>query len=535
MASTDPTAAAAAPGGAIVTPAETNLLAVAENATVGISVIQDSDRVFANQTLAAMVGHTPQDLLARKPFHLVRDDLRESCIEAYLRCVAGDLPCGSMQTVLVGRDGCAIPVDCTLVKAQWDGRTAVIAYVRDIREQVSAREQRAKLEAHLREAEKLEAVGALAAGIAHDFSNVLSTIIGNVGLARSRLPPAHAAVDSLDQISKASHRARALVDQILAYGRNQLLEKRPLSLWQLVLEGVELLRPSMAADRRIETRLEEPMPPVMGDPVQLSQVVVNLVTQVLHLSEQRGDTVEVNCDVTLLDEHSARSLGGLRPGRYARLFIGERGMRPQAESLPSRPDALATLLSRRGAGLALSVVHDIVIAHGGAIELKRLDGGLAFVAYLPLQAEAGTHQRPRGPLNISRGPRQVLYLDGDESMVAQTVQLLKRAGRKSRGFSHPSEALAALRNAPAAFELAVVDNNLTDSSGVEFARSALAACATLRVVIASGFVSDRLREEAALAGVQTVIYKPDTPGELVAEVLRLMSPTEGGTAGGQPL
>ena len=393
---------------------------------------------------------------------------------------------------------------------------------RDITEQRRGQSVRLELEAQLREAQKMEAIGVLAGGIAHDFNNVLAGILGNAALAIQDLPADHSAAVSLEQIRKAGLRGRGLVQQILAFARRQPREVVSCELRPLVDECIALLRSTLPAGVMLDVELSEQPLFVMADATQVEQVLMNLCTNAWHSLGDRPGRVAVGLAGVDLDVAAARQLGaGLTPGAYARLSVADngRGMDAQTRARIFEP-FFTTKPVGEGTGLGLAVAHGIIAAHGGVIRVQTTPGeGSTFEIYLPRSANA----RPGGrlaPLAVAhRGHGEsVLYIDDDDVMMVMVERLLERLGYAVTCMDDPANAIEAVRAAPQRFDIVVTDLNMPALSGLDVARALHRLRPGLPVIISSGNLPDQLQGEARQAGVRALVHKQYTLEELGAVI-----------------
>ena len=393
---------------------------------------------------------------------------------------------------------------------------------RDITEQRRGQTTRLELEAQLREAQKMEAIGVLAGGIAHDFNNVLAGILGNAALAIQDLPPGHPAAAGLEQIRKAGLRGRGLVQQILAFARRQPREVVSCELRPLVEECVALLRSTLPAGVTLEASLSAEPLFVMADATQVEQVLMNLCTNAWHSLGGKPGRVDVELDGIEIDAASARQLGaGLTPGAYARLTVEDngRGMDAQTRARIFEP-FFTTKPVGEGTGLGLAVAHGIIAAHGGVIRVQTTPGeGSTFEIYLPRSASASPGGRA-APLAIAqRGQgERVLYIDDDDVMMVMVERLLERLGYAATCMDDPAAAIEAVRAAPQRFDIVVTDLNMPALSGLDVARALHRLQPGLPVIISSGNLPDHLQGEARQAGVRALVHKQYTLEELGAVI-----------------
>ena len=265
----------------------------------------------------------------------------------------------------------------------------------DITERKRAEAARARLEAQARESQKMDALGTLAGGVAHDFNNILAAIAGNAELARQDVGPLHVALESLEEIRKASHRAKDLVQQILAFGRRQVLQRRVMSLAPIVEESVRLLRGTLPAGVSLSVECAPDTPAVLADATQIQQVLLNLCGNAWQAmqGQERPAAISVSLaphQANDLPYHgSERRRAGtrimLRPGRYACLTVRDTGPgMDRVTRLRIFEPFFTTKPMGKGTGLGLAVVYGIVQDHGASIAVQSAPGeGAVFRVYFP--------------------------------------------------------------------------------------------------------------------------------------------------------
>lgn len=403
--------------------------------------------------------------------------------------------------------------------------------------------ERTTLEAQLRESQKMEALGTLAGGIAHDFNNALAAVMGNLELARQDVGAGHPAQHSLDEIAKAGSRAKALVQQILAFGRRQVLERKRIVLAPVLEETMRLLRATQPAGIRVSHGCAPDTPRVMADGTQIAQVLVNLCTNAWHALEGQVRPGEVDIQLQAYDHtpgaaqmaHTTHRLGNLLPGRYACLTVRDNGAgMDQATQRRIFEPFFTTKGVGKGTGLGLAVVHGIVQAHEASIEVASIPNeGTTFRIYFPAaevvspdddepEQHAPRDGRGGDAFQTQGKGKQVLYVDDDEALVFVITSLLQRQGYRVSSYTDPHEALAAVRADPMKFDLVVTDYNMPGISGLALARELKNIRADLPVAMASGYFTDELRAHTLDAGVRELINKPNIVEELCDAVARLV-------------
>ena len=414
------------------------------------------------------------------------------------------------------------------------------AAVGRLEEEIAVRREemvvRLNLERELQQAQKMEAVGLLAAGIAHDFNNILATIRGNAGLARSDIDSEHPAQESLIEIEKSTTRAREIVQQILLFSRKESVSRAALDLGTATEAALRQLLVTLPPGIEIRAACEEGLPKVNANSTAVQQIVTNLATNASHAMGGVG-ILGVSVDSVVVDEGMAARVPALHPGQYVRLRVRDsgHGMTPEVLEHIFEP-FYTTKGPGEGTGLGLAVVHGIVRDHEGAIRVTSEPGrGTEFEVYFPalLPAETAAEPTPAparasatGAATSDGAGRHVLLVDDDEALVFLSRRTLERMGYRVEGFTEPEEALAALKAAPSSFDAVVADMAMPKMSGLELARKLLAARSDIPIILLSGYIRDSDEARARELGVREVHWKPSTVSELGETLHRCLAQIE---------
>jgi len=496
-----------------------------------VITIDDEQRVtYINAAAERQYGVTASDALGRHLSEIYQDRWLRPEDEAAAATILRDTGCWRGENIHVKRSGEAIHVESSVSRLHaGDGiRPGLLAVVRDITERKKTEEERALLEAQLREAQKLEAIGTLAGGVAHDFNNILGTILINAELARQDVSFSDQALVSLTEIEKASHRARDLVQQILAFSRRQPTSRQIISIPSIAEESVRLLRAGLIRGVRIECYCAADTPSILADSTQLTQVLLNLGANAAQAMEGRPGTIDIRVEGITLDDTSARPDLGLRPGRYARIMVSDmgHGMDAATQRRIFEP-FFTTRPPGKGTGLGLSVVHGIVQAHEGAIIVHSEPGkGSKFELYFPCANEAAAAPdtiETAGQAAEGRG-RHILYIDDDQPQLFASKRMMERWGYRVSAYFEQREALDAVLSGKLRVDLVVTDFNMPGVSGLEIARAIRDALPDLPVIMVSGYINDALRTQAAAVGVRELIAKPQDREEFRDAVQNIFYP-----------
>jgi PAS domain S-box-containing protein len=389
----------------------------------------------------------------------------------------------------------------------------VIGFVKDVSEKVRAEEERQRLAAQLRQAEKMQAVGHLAGGIAHDFNNILGAILGYGELAQQK---AQGDVRRyLDTIMSAGNRAKSLVTQILSYSRAEGAERVPVIVAPIGQEVVDLIRGS--SPETIEVRYDitgADEATVMGDPTRLHQLLMNLSTNAVQ-AMGGGGTLHIEVAQEAFTAPRTVRSGEIPAGEYVRVRVGDSGYGIAPEVLDRIFEPFFTTKpAGRGTGLGLALVHSVVVEHHGFIEVEsELGRGTTFTIWIPrVQAEMIAEQAPQ---EMPRGQGQVILAVDDEVDVLHALEeMLASLGYEPVGFSSSREALEAARQNPRRFEAVVSDEVMPEMTGTQMAIELRKLDPTLPIVIASGYGGAGFETRALSAGVNRVLKKPYRMSEI---------------------
>ena len=439
------------------------------------------------------------------------------------------------------KDGSAVWVYSSHVLLKREGQAPEFFSIDyDLTERQTAEDTRLQLQSQLRESQKMEALGTLAGGVAHDFNNIVAAILGNVELALDDVPDSKPARTSLYEIRKAGRRARDLVQQILAFSRRQDNTRQPTCLRAVLEEAHSLLRATLPADVTLQLHVDPNLPAVMANATQIEQVVLNLATNALQAVQgQGGASVQLRLERVeqldapgSVDEVETLPAPDAWPGVGVRLSVIDNGsgMPPETLGRVFEP-FFTTKAPGAGTGLGLAVVHGILREHGAALRVRsRRGAGTVFTAVFPGLTDAAPDEplppqtestRPARPWGDAAAPH-VLYVDDDEAITFLVRRLLERDGYRVSAYTDAHDALDALRHGPLDVALCITDFNMPRMSGLRLAREVKALHPNLPVAIASGYISEELRLQAPAAGVDEVIYKPDTVEALCDAIARLI-------------
>jgi PAS domain S-box-containing protein len=393
--------------------------------------------------------------------------------------------------------------------------TGVQAILEDISEQ-------RKLEGQLLQAQKMEAVGTLAGGIAHDFNNILTAILGYAELASFKLPEHSEVQEDLQQCLKAGHRAKDLVQQILAFSRQGKQERKPLDIRPLIKEGLKFLRASLPATIEIREHIEGNLGVIEADPTQIHQVLMNLCTNAAHAMRDKGGILEVSLERFDLIPGLSATYPEMEPGPYLKLRISDtgHGMSPEVQRRIFDP-YYTTKQVGEGTGLGLAVVHGVVKSYRGGITVSSQPGkGTTFEVFFPgvypVKPPAQVAQMEPLPLG---GHERILFVDDENAIVEIAQSIIERLGYEVEVRTSSIEAREMFRANPDRFDMVITDMTMPNMTGDRLAQEILGIRPEIPVILCTGFSEYITEERAKALGIQEFVMKPLVMRDL-AKVIR---------------
>lgn len=398
----------------------------------------------------------------------------------------------------------------------------VVTVIEDVTEKKAQMRDRERLQLHLQQASKMEAIGQLASGIAHDFNNLLGAVIGFAGFLAQDLPAGSEQHQFAERILRACHRGKDLVAQILAFTRTRTLEKRAVDLRSALKESRELLAGSLPTTRRLVFEPGDQPLVVEGNEAELGQLIVNLC---LNAHDAMGaDPGEITVSLAKIrpghaDFRRMLLVGELAADRaYARLDVTDVGAGIAPDNLPRIFEPFFTTKERgRGTGLGLAVVHGIVTSCGGACAVTSRPGhGTRFSVYLPLSKRAVAAGDIAAPRDL-RGRERILVVDDEVDITDMLSIGLERMGYEVAAMNDPSETLEQVAEDPSLWHAVIIDHLMPGMQGATLAAKLKSLRPELVVILCTGLDDGAIRRQAGSA-IDAFFVKPVEPEQLAAAI-----------------
>ena len=379
--------------------------------------------------------------------------------------------------------------------------------------------ERRQLEEQLRQAQKMEAVGRLAGGVAHDFNNLIQVITGGALFASEHLPPDSPARAELSEIEAAAGRAAALTRQLLAFSRRQVLKPERLDTNRIVSTVERMLRRVIGADVALATELQPGLPMVHADAGQLEQVLLNLAVNARDAMPD-GGTLTIETREVRLDADAARRRGDLEPGAYVALRVRDTGVgMDDATRMRLFEPFFTTKEPGRGTGLGLATVYGIVTQSGGRVLVESAPGaGSTFTILLPALAGASTPTASAAAARTVGGTETILLVEDEATVRGAVRRMLERAGYAVLEAGRAADALRLLDEPDRRVALVLADVVLPDAGAETLASRIRERRRGVRILLMSGYGGEAVSRQLSAAGDTELLAKPFTPDELLRRV-----------------
>jgi PAS domain S-box-containing protein len=493
-----------------------------------ITIDADGRIVDFNPAAERMYGYRAEQLRGKRLMdYLIPPEERAGFIEELARSLEGEGG-GALdvrkERIGMRADGSRFPHELTVTRLQ-SGPVLLTGFIRDLTQAKRAEAERRRLEEQLRHAQKMEAVGRLAGGVAHDFNNLLSVILGFTDFAAAALPTDAPGRENLEEVKKAANRAVALVRQLLAFSRRQVLTPKVLDVAGVILDIERILRGAAGEQIDLQLSLAPDLGRVKVDPGQLEHVLVNLTMNARDAMPDGGRLRIATANVEL---DAARIPAGFdaRPGSYVAIAVQDTGVGMTDEVAARAFEPFFTTKSTAGSasGLGLASVYGIVTQSGGVVRFETAPGrGTTFEVYLPRAVEEPAETAGSGAGSAPSG-ETILLVEDEEAVRHLVRKILEQRGYKVLLARHGGEALEICHRTDVTIHLLLTDAVMPVLSGPELLRRAIALRPDMKLAIMSGYT-----DRPTVTGVP-FIAKPFTPVELDRRIREILSaPTPAGT------
>jgi PAS domain S-box-containing protein len=480
----------------------------------------DGDGIFtySSEHSLELLGYHPEEMIGRSHLDFVAQEYAEKAEKVFEKQKAFPQPYRNRVLAYVHKNGTEIFLQNSAVPVI--DRSGYCSGFRGISTDITAIKQaeveRQSLEKKLAQAQKMEAVGTLAGGVAHDFNNILTSILGYTELAMLDTPAGSPVPEYLEQILTASNRARDLVKQILAFSRQGETECIHLQPAYILKEAIKMLRPTLPTTIEIKKDISQTDDTVFADPTQLNQVFMNLSTNAFHAMEESGGILEIRMMKVVLSAEDLVKDPDTQPGPFIKISVADSGTGIPPEIRDRIFDPYFTTKEMgKGTGMGLAIAHGIVKSYGGLISCYSQPGeGTVFHVFLPVSQEVQQRPAVDSVGDLHHGSERILLVDDEKLIVEVGKTVLESLGYTVLAVTDSGQALAIFREAPQAFDLIITDQTMPGMTGGELAEKMLQIRPELPIILTTGYSTIMTRERALELGIREFVYKPLSQKEI---------------------
>ena len=502
-----------------VAESEANYATLVNNADEAIFVLEEDVIAFPNPNTAQLLGHELRELNCFNFLDFVLPEDRQSVLDAYLE-VAGNNRNITLDAIKIKRlDHKILTVMITIVPVEWHGKKALLHFVRDITE-------KQRLEAELLQAQKMEAVGTLAGGIAHDINNVLQIISGYIQILETRRVSEPDSQRYLENIKKATERAANITRQLLLYSRKVECRPVPMDVNEHIVSVCRLLERTIPRMISINLHLQGDLQCVNADPVQFEQVIMNLAVNARDAMPEGGQ-LDIETRNVLVDQEMSREHAGLESGSFVLLTVSDNGTGMDEETLSRIFDPFfSTKEEGKGTGLGLAIVYGIVRKHKGFIYCSSTPGqGTCFSIFLPAcsgKEEIAEVSSDAAVEDITGSAETILVVDDEEGILEIEQEMLSLHNYQVLTASSGEEALEVFTEHQAEIGLVILDINMPGMGGYQCLVELKRMNPDLKVIIATGYAGDSQVSRVFDAGVADIVQKPFKMNDLLPKIRKII-------------
>jgi len=495
-------------------------------------ILEPDDTIsMVNSKFAELAGMAHKDITDKKKWFdfVASEDIKVMRNYLDARMMVGTQKYSPMQYEIKFVDDKGIEKYVYVSLGTIPGTDKAVVSLLDVTEKKKAEQRWRGLEKQLRKSQKMEAIGTLAGGIAHDLNNILSPILGYADMIMRSSEPGDSSYERSEKIEKAALRAADLASQVLSFNRRSEEERRKIKLHPVSKEVIKLLKGSIPSTISIVDKIDRSCGSVEADPTQIHQVIMNLCTNAYHAMEETGGTLTVGLkQISLLAKDLVEYPNLMQgEGNYVALEISDTGCGMTEDVIERIFDPYFTTKEEgKGTGLGLATVYSIVKAFKGDIKVESSsDAGTSFTILFPVidednQSEKFDHTANR--IEISAGQR-ILFVDDDVDIAIMCQDGFESLGYKVDMFNSSIDALDFFKENYNSIDIVVTDQTMPGKTGIELAKQLLTIRSDIPIILCSGYAGTINKMKIQKAGIKQFVLKPVTVEDLSKEIHRILN------------
>jgi PAS domain S-box-containing protein len=482
--------------------------------------------VYANPSAITLLHATKaENLVGQNYLNLVHPDDREESAERTQRSSMENRPVPRREHRLIRLDDQIVHVESTGFPINYKGKQHVLGVFHDLTARKLAEEEHKKVEAQFRQAQKMEAVGRLAGGVAHDFNNMLGVILGFTDLAITKLPADDPVKMYLDEVKTAAQRSADITRQLLAFARKQTIAPQVLELNDTIASMLKMLRRLIGEDIDLLWKPANDLWPVKMDPAQIDQVLANMMVNARDAIPGVGK-ITIETGKVEFDEHYCKAHVGFIPGRYVLLAVSDDGCGMDKETLAQLFEPFFTTKEvGKGTGLGMATIYGIVKQNNGFIYVYSEPGqGTSFKIYLPRQEpQEAASELPPKPAEVPTGTEIVLLVEDEKSLLKFARMLLEELGYTVLAAGSPREAIQLAKEYTNEIHLLMTDVVMPEMSGRDLWEQLEASQPGLKCLFMSGYTANVIAHHGVLDDDLHFLQKPFSRAALATKMREALS------------
>jgi PAS domain S-box-containing protein len=497
---------------------------LAESSPFAIMIYQNDRWIYVNPAVEKFCGYTSKELYSQNFWDFVHPDDRPLVQSRGKARQGGRQAPKSYEFRIIAKGGTEKWVVLTGASITYQGQPAGLISIFDITDRKLAEQEKEKLQEQLRQSQKLESVGLLAGGVAHDLNNLLQPMMGFSELLLADSSQSETARRHIQQIIRTGERARDLVQQLMAFGRRQVLDIRPLKLNGVITDFIRLLRRTLREDIQIRLELSPQIRDILADSSQVEQILMNLAVNAQD-AMPGGGALTIKTENASLDEHFASLHSGVVPGDYVRLSVSDTGIGMEADTAARIFEPFFTTKEMgKGTGLGLATVYGIVKQHGGNIWVYSEPGrGTTFELYLPVSDVADKVEETQISGSGSSGGSETILVAEDDEMVRElTCEILEALGYRVMSAETAGKCLELAQDNAATIDLLLTDVVMPEMSGKELFMRIAEIRPGIRALFMSGYAANIIAQRGVLDADVNFIQKPFSLESLSQKIRQIL-------------